>query len=261
MDDAPSPSPLSPPPSPPLHGSPDWSLPDLAGLIDHALLSPTLTADDYDRGCDLAAAYEVASVCVSPHKIADAARRLRGTGVKTGTVIGFPHGLHASKIKAAEARAALADGAVELDMVVNVPRVRSGDWDYVAADLAAVTTAAREAGAQTKVIFETAYLNDAQKIKLCELCGVVGADWVKTSTGFAPAGATDHDLQLMRQHAPPGVAVKASGGIKTLDRLLEVRALGVTRVGLSGTAAVLGEACDRLGLPRRWKEAATDGDY
>ncbi|NNJ27504.1 deoxyribose-phosphate aldolase [Alienimonas chondri] len=239
----------------------DWSLEDLAGLIDHALLAPTLTDDDYDRGCDLAAAYGVASVCVSPHKIADVARRLAGTGVKTGTVIGFPHGLNAAAIKAAEARTALADGAVELDMVVNVSRVLSGDWDDVGRDIAGVTSAAREVGAKTKVIFETGHLNDAQKAKLCELCGVAGADWVKTSTGFGPGGATDHDLKLMLAHAPPGVEVKASGGIKTLDRLLEVRALGVTRVGMSGTAAILGEASDRLGLPRRWAEQSDDSSY
>jgi len=238
---------------------PDWTLPDLAGLIDHALLAPTLTDADYDRGCDLAAAYEIASVCVSPHGIPRVARRLAGTGVKVGTVIGFPHGLHATPTKAAEAETALADGAVELDMVVNVSRVLSGDWDYVARDIAAVTSAARSVGAKTKVIFETGYLDDAQKAKLCAICGVAEADWVKTSTGFGPGGATDHDLELMKTHAPPGVEVKASGGIKTLDRLLEVRAIGVTRVGMSGTAAVLGDACDRLGLPRRWSEASNGG--
>ncbi|MEM9702572.1 MAG: deoxyribose-phosphate aldolase [Planctomycetota bacterium] len=248
-------------PSAPPSASDGWTLDDLAGLIDHALLSPTLVAEDYDRGCDLAAAYQVASVCVSPHKVTHVARRLAGTGVKTCTVIGFPHGLHVPSIKAAEARAALAEGAVELDMVVNVSRVLDGDWDHVAQDIAGVTTAAREAGAKTKVIFETGHLNDAQKIKLCELCGIAGADWVKTSTGFGPGGATDHDLQLMVKHAPPGVEVKASGGLKTLDRLLEVRALGVTRAGMSGTAAVLGEACDRLGIPRRWDSPATPQGY
>ena len=237
----------------------DYTLADLAGLIDHALLKPTLTAADYDAGCDLAAAYEVAGVCVSPHAAAGAAARLRGTGVKVGTVVGFPHGLHATAAKAAEAKLALADGAVELDMVVNVSRVLSGDWAYVERDVAAVAAAARAVGAKTKVIFETGYLDDAQKRTLCELCGVAGADWVKTATGFGPGGATDHDLKLMRAAAPPGVAVKASGGIGTLDRFLEVRALGVTRVGLSGTAAVLGEACDRLGLPRRWHDAGAGG--
>ena len=237
----------------------DWTLPDLAGLIDHALLSPTLVVEDYDRGCDLAAAYQVASVCVSPFQVAHVARRLAGTGVKTGTVIGFPHGLNATAVKVAEARTALADGAVELDIVVNISRVLSGAWDDVGGEIAAVAAAAREVGAKTKVIFEVCYLEDAQIVRLCELCGVAGADWVKTSTGFGPGGATDHALQLMLAHAPPGVEVKASGGIKTLDRLLEVRALGVTRAGLSGTAAVLGEACDRLGLPRRWSEPATGG--
>ncbi|MFH5805867.1 deoxyribose-phosphate aldolase [Alienimonas sp. DA493] len=238
---------------------PDWTLPDLAGLIDHALLTPTLTAADYDRGCDLAAAYQIASVCVSPHAVARVANRLAGTGVRVGTVIGFPHGLNTPAVKRVEAETALRDGAVELDMVANVSRVRSGDWAAVSADIAAVTKIARDLGAKTKVIFETGYLTNPQKIRLCELCGVAGADWAKTSTGFGPGGATDHDLNLLRQHAPPGVEVKASGGIKTLDRLLEVRALGVTRVGMSGTAAVLGEACDRLGLPRRWSEPTDAG--
>ena len=244
------------------HAAPaDWTLPDLAGLIDHALLAPTLAAADYAAGCDLAAVYQVASVCVSPHAVRDCAARLAGTGVKVGTVVGFPHGLHTTAVKRAEAEAALADGAVELDMVVNISRVRSGDWDFVERDVAAVCAAARSVGGKTKVIFETCYLDTPQKVRLCAIAGVAGADWVKTSTGFGTAGATDHDLKLMRQHAPPGVAVKASGGIKTLDRLLEVRALGVTRAGLSGTAAVLGEACDRLGLPRRSAAAASGGAY
>ena len=237
--------------------APDYSLADLAGLIDHAVLSPVAGPAELEAGCALAAAYGVASVCACPHLVADAARLLRGTGVRVGTVIAFPHGTSAPAAKAAEAEVALADGAVELDMVANAGRALAGDWDFVERDIAAVAAKARAAGAKTKVIFETGRYDDlpdggAEIVRrLCEVCGVAGADWVKTSTGFGPRGAGDDDLRRMTAAAPPGVQVKASGGIRTLDRLLEVRALGVTRAGLSGTAAVLGEACDRLGIARR----------
>ena len=245
--------------------TPDFSLADLAGLIDHAVLKPTAGPADLEAGCALAAAYEVASVCVCPHFVADAARLLLGTGVKVGTVIAFPHGTAATAAKAHEADVALADGAVELDMVINAGRALAGDWNYVERDVAAVAAKARAAGAKTKVIFETGRFDgdgyEASLRRLCELCGVAGADWVKTATGFGPRGASDEDLRIMTAAAPPGVEVKASGGVRTLDRLLEVRALGVTRVGLSGTADVLGEACDRLGLPRRAAGAATGGAY
>ena len=245
--------------------TPDFSLADLAGLIDHAVLKPTAGPADLEAGCALAAAYEVASVCVCPHFVADAARLLLGTGVKVGTVIAFPHGTAATAAKAHEADVALADGAVELDMVINAGRALAGDWEYVENDIAAVAAKARAAGAKTKVIFETGRFDgdgyEASLRRLCELCGVAGADWVKTATGFGPRGASDEDLRIMTAAAPPGVEVKASGGVRTLDRLLEVRAAGVTRVGLSGTADVLGEACDRLGLPRRAAGAATGGAY
>ena len=187
------------------HAAPaDWTLPDLAGLIDHALLAPTLTAADYAAGCDLAAAYQVASVCVSPHAVRDCAARLAGTGVKVGTVVGFPHGLNTTAVKRAEAEAALADGAVELDMVVNISRVLSGDWDHVERDIAAVCAAARSVGGKTKTIFETCYLDDAQKARLCAIAGVAGADWVKTSTGFGTAGATDPRPEVDATARPAG---------------------------------------------------------
>ena len=226
----------------------EFTLPDIAGLIDHALLAPTLTPADFDAGCDLAAAHAVATVCVSPHGVRRCADRLAGTGVGVGTVIGFPLGGHASRVKRFEAEAALADGATELDTVVNVGRVRAGDWGYVADDLAAVLAPARDAGAWVKVIFETCYLGDDQKARLCELSAAAGADWVKTSTGFGSAGATPDDVRLMRSHTPPSVGVKASGGVRTLDDVLLYRGLGCTRVGCSGTAQILTEARRRLGM-------------
>src|SRR5690349_17607684 len=163
---------------------PDYTLADLAKMFDHSLLQPTLTDSDLDRGFQVARDYRVASVCVKPYAVGRAAAALRGSGVLVGTVIGFPHGGHLSKIKAAEAEAAMADGAVELDMVVNVGKVLSGDWDYVREDIAAVIDRAHRAGAQVKVIFENCFLTDAQKIRLCEICGALRADWVKTSTGY-----------------------------------------------------------------------------
>jgi deoxyribose-phosphate aldolase len=153
----------------------------------------------------------------------------------------------------AEALQALADGGAELDMVVNVSKVLSGDWAYVRDDIQAVIEVTHEHGQRVKVIFENAYLQDEQKIRLCEICGELRADWVKTSTGYAPGGApsgvTDADLILMRKYSPPQVQVKAAGGVRTLDRLLEVRALGVTRVGATQTAAMLDECKRRLALP------------
>ena len=163
-----------------------------------------------------------------------------------GTTIGFPHGGHVTAIKVAESRQAAADGARELDMVVNIGKVLSGDWHYVADDMRAVVEAAHRDGALVKVIFENCFLNDAQKERLCEICGEAGADFVKTSTGYGDGGATDDDLRLMRRCSPPRVQVKAAGGVRTLDRLLAVRALGVTRVGATATKAILDECNARL---------------
>jgi len=171
---------------------------------------------------------------------------LKGSPVKASTTIGFPHGGHTTAAKLAETKQALADGGEELDMVVNISRVLSGDWDYVRADIKAVVDAAHAAGQKVKVIFENCYLKDEQKIRLCQICGELGADWVKTSTGFGTSGATLEDLALMRKHSPASVQVKAAGGVRDLDMLLKVRELGVTRCGARSTKEILDEAKKRL---------------
>lgn len=225
-----------------------WTYLDIARMIDHSLLNPTLTAEELDAGCRLARRYDVASVCILPCAVPRCVEILRGSAVQAGTTVGFPHGGHTTAVKVAEARRALADGAAELDMVVNISQVLSGDWAYVRQDIAAVVDAAHEQQARVKVIFENCYLQDAHKIRLCEICGELRADWVKTSTGYGPGGATIEDLKLMRRHAPPFVQVKAAGGVRDLDKLLEVRALGVTRCGASKTREMLEECRRRLGL-------------
>jgi deoxyribose-phosphate aldolase len=221
---------------------------DIAKMIDHSLLNPALTVAELDQGCRLALAYDVASVCILPYYLKRAAHLLAESTVTPGTTIGFPHGCHATPVKVAEAAQALSDGGAELDMVVNISKVLSGDWDYVRSDIAAVIGVAHAAGAKVKVIFENCYLNDEQKIRLCEISSELNADWVKTSTGFGTGGSTDDDLRLMRKHSAPSVQVKAAGGIRDLDALLRVRALGVTRSGATRTAAMLEECRGRLGL-------------
>ena len=227
----------------------NWTYADVAKMIDHSLLNPTLTVADLEAGCRLAVAYDVASVCIMPYYLARCGELLAGSTVQPSTTIGFPHGGHTTAIKAAEAERAVADGCQELDMVVNISQVLSGNWDYVATDIGAVIDVAHAAGRKVKVIFENAYLQDSHKIRLCEICSDLNADWVKTSTGYAPSGATHDDLRLMRKHSAPHVQVKAAGGVRTLDELLAVRALGVTRCGASRTADMLGEARKRLGMP------------
>ncbi len=222
---------------------------DVAKMIDHSLLNPTLTAVDLEQGIQLAKDYDAASVCILPYALKRCAGLLQGTTVKASTTIGFPHGGHTTAIKLAETKQALADGGEELDMVVNISQVLSGNWDYVAQDIRAVVEETHAAGQKVKVIFENAYLNDDQKIRLCEICSEIGADWVKTSTGYAPTGATHADLILMRKHAAPHIQVKAAGGVRDLDALLAVRALGVTRCGATRTATMLDDARLRLGLP------------
>jgi len=222
------------------------SLADLAKMFDHSLLQPTLTDADLERGFEVAREYQVASVCVKPYGVPRATSALKGSGVLVGTVIGFPHGGHTTRVKRAEAETAMADGAAELDMVVNIGKVLSKDYAYIRDDIAAVVEAAHRQATKVKVIFENCFLQDEHKIELCRICGELRADWVKTSTGYGDSGATDHDLALMRKHSPAHVQVKAAGGVRTYDRVLAVRALGVTRIGATATKAILDECRQRL---------------
>jgi deoxyribose-phosphate aldolase len=226
----------------------DYTYESIARMIDHSLVNPTLTVDQLEDGLRVAAAYQVATVSIMPFYIARAAEALGGTGVKPGATVGFPHGSHATATKVAEAELCLREGAQELDMVCNVSQVLSGDWRSVFEDIQAVADVAHAAKAKLKVIFENCFLNDTQKIRLCGICGEAGADWLKTSTGYASGGATIEDLRLMLDHAPAGVQVKAAGGIRDLDALLKVRAMGVTRVGATRTAPMLDECRKRLGM-------------
>ena len=212
----------------------------LAKTIDHSLLRPELTEADVINGCEIAKRYNVASVCVKPCHVTLAARLLKGTTVAVGTVIGFPHGAHTTAIKVAEAKDALANGAVELDMVLNIGELRSGNLDYVRQDIRAVVEAAG-GKALVKVILENAYLTDEQKVQACKLVEEAGANFVKTSTGYAPSGATIPDLKLMRASVGPQMQVKAAGGVRTLDAALEVIDVGVTRIGATATAAIMDE--------------------
>jgi deoxyribose-phosphate aldolase len=212
---------------------------DIAKTIDHSLLRPELDDAFVESGCRLAARYDVASVCVRPADVRRACALLGGTDVAVGTTIGFPHGNHRTETKVFEARQALADGATELDMVIQIAALRSGRDADVEADIAAVVEVAHAAGAIVKVIFENAYLTDEQKIRACHLAEAAGADFVKTSTGFAPSGATHDDLRLMRANTSPHIGVKAAGGVRTLDALLAVMELGVTRIGATATETII----------------------
>jgi deoxyribose-phosphate aldolase len=210
----------------------------LAKVIDHSLLKPELTEAEVIAGCELARRYHVASVCVKPADVQLAAGLLQGSDVAVGTVVGFPHGNSTTAIKVAEARQALEDGATELDMVINIGALRSGKTDYVRDEIAAVVAAA--AGrALVKVIFENAYLTDEQKVTACHLTEEAGADFVKTSTGFAPTGATLEDVRLMRASVSPKMQVKCAHGVRTLPALLDMIDAGVTRSGATATATIL----------------------
>jgi deoxyribose-phosphate aldolase len=226
----------------------DFDYSAIAKMIDHSLLNPTLTTRELQDGCALAIRYNVASVCIMPFSLARCAAMLHGTTVHASTTIGFPHGGHTTAIKVAEAEQALKDGGQELDVVVNISATRSGDWQYVRDEIAALTESIHAEKAKIKVIFENSYQDDAAKIRLCEICGEIGVDWVKTSTGYAPSGATIPDLELMRRHSPSHVQVKAAGGIRDLDALLAVRAIGVSRVGATRTESMLEDCRRRLGL-------------
>ncbi len=226
----------------------DYTYEDIAKMIDHSLLSPVLTDRQLEQGCQVAVDYNAASVCIMPYYLRRCADILKGSTVRASTTIGFPHGGHTTAVKLAEAKQALDDGGEELDMVANISKVLSGDWDYVRAEIKAVIDLTHASNQKVKVIFENCFLDDRHKIKLCEICGDLKADWVKTSTGYGSGGATIEDLKLMRKHSPKHVQVKAAGGIRDLDALLEVRTLGVTRVGASRTTDIL-DACKlRLGI-------------
>ena len=230
----------------------------ILGMIDHALLHPTLTDTQIRAELGLLSKHKLASVCIKPYAVSMAVEMLAGTGTATGTVIGFPHGSPLPGIKAAEARQAFDDGAHDVDMVVNVGKVLSGEWAFVRDDVRAVLDVTRERGGVIKVIFETDYLSlDSDKIRLCEICSELEVDFVKTSTGFgfvkqadggfATHGAQDKDLILMRKHCPPSVGVKASGGVRTLNDVLRVIKLGVTRIGTSSTLAIYKAAVEKMG--------------
>jgi deoxyribose-phosphate aldolase len=216
-------------------------------MIDHSLLRPELTEADVRAGCALAAENNVASACVRPCDVALAAGLLATTTVRVGTVIGFPHGNSRTDIKVAEARLALDDGARELDMVLNIGRLRSGHDHDVRNDIRAVVEAAAGGNAIVKVILENAYLDDVQKVRGCQLAEAAGAHFVKTSTGFAPSGATFYDLRLMRASVSAAIGVKAAGGVRSLDTLLAMAALGVTRFGATATQSILDDLRERGG--------------
>jgi deoxyribose-phosphate aldolase len=220
---------------------------DIAKTIDHSLLRPELDDTFVEDGCRLAAKYDVASVCVRPADVQRARAILTGTDVAVGTTIGFPHGNHDTETKVLEAKRALADGATELDMVIKIGALKSGRDSDVEDDIRAVVEVAHAAGAIVKVIFENAYLTDAEKVRACRLTEAAGADFVKTSTGFAPSGATHEDLRLMRANTSAHVQVKAAGGVRTLDALLAVMEIGVTRIGATATETIIQDFRARKG--------------
>ncbi len=234
----------------------------VAKTIDHSLLRPELDDAFLEDGCRLAARYDVASVCVPPIHVRRAHSILAATDVRVGTVVGFPHGYCTTETKVGETRQALADGATEIDMVIQIGALRSGRNADLEADIRAVVEAAHAGGAIVKVILENAYLTDHEKIRACHATEAAGAEFVKTSTGFAPSGATHDDLRLMRANTSPHVGVKAAGGVRTLDALIEVMNLGVARVGATATAAIIDDfRARKSGVAPAVARAAADGGH
>lgn len=217
------------------------TLQDLAAMIDHSLLQPVLTDEELEAGCKVAVQYRCATVCIKPYYLSRCSELLLGSGVLPSTTIGFPHGGHTTAIKVAEARQALADGGRELDLVVNIGKVLTGDWEYVHTDIQSVLEVVHGEGALLKVIFENCYLEDRHKVALCETCSDLRVDFVKTSTGYGTGGSTIADLLLMRKHSAEWVQVKAAGGVRTLSDALAVREAGATRFGATRTAEILAE--------------------
>lgn len=245
-----------------------YSYEELAGMIDHSLLHPTMTDSELEEGCRIASRYGTASVCIKPYYVSRAAEILAGTGIAVCTVIGFPHGGSVTESKRYEAELACRDGATEIDMVINIGKALSSDWDYVSSDIRAVVEEAHQHGAIVKVIFENDYMpDDAIKTRLCQICEAVHADYVKTSTGYgfvkgadgkySSQGATEHDLRLMRASCSPQVQIKAAGGVRDLDALIRCRDLGCGRVGATATVVMMDEYRRREPLPDR-EETAGD---
>jgi len=230
---------------------------EIAKMIDHSLLAPSMTDAEMEKGCEIALKYNVASVCIKPYAIKQAVEWLKGSDVLVGTVIGFPHGNSSIEVKAFETKQSIQDGAVEIDMVINTGKVMSEDWEYVERELGKIVGITKKHNAILKVIFENDFLpEDKYKIRLCEICTSLQIDYVKTSSGFgfvkgedgrySYKGATIEDLKLMRKHSGKHVHVKAAGGVRTLDELLAVKETGVTRVGASATQAIMEEAIERF---------------
>jgi deoxyribose-phosphate aldolase len=231
---------------------------EIAKMIDHSLLHPTMTDKDLKEGCELAKYYDAASVCIKPYAVKDAVKWLKGSDVMVCTVIGFPHGNSSTDVKVYETEKSCQEGAVEIDMVVNIGKVLQEDWDYVSKEIEAIVAITKKHKAALKVIFENDYLpEDKYKIKLCEICSAAKVEFVKTSTGYgfikgsdgkySYEGATEHDLKLMRKHSAPEVQIKAAGGVRTLEDLLKVKSWGVTRIGATATATILEDAKKKYG--------------
>jgi len=224
---------------------------DLAKMIDHSLLHPTMTDAEIRKGCELARNYDVATACIKPYSIPLAKEVLAGSDVGICSVIGFPHGNSTTAIKVKETEAAVKEGSTEIDMVINVGKALGGHWDYVHAEIKAIN----DASPVLKVIFENDYLQETHIIRLCEICSEIGVAFVKTSTGYgfvkqdngmySYKGATLEHLKLMRKHCPPSVQIKAAGGVRSLDDLLLVQSLGVTRIGATATVIILEDAKKR----------------
>jgi len=225
----------------------DYTVQDIAKMIDHSLLKPQLTDEEIIAGCEVAKKYDVASVCCPPFALATVAKLLEGTDIRPSTVIGFPHGYNKTETKAFEAEQAIKDGCIELDMVLNISKLKSGDHEYVLNDIKTICDIAHANNAFVKVIFENFYLTNEEKVTACKLCEKAGADWVKTSTGFAGGGATIEDLKLMRANVSEKIQVKAAGGVRTLDAALEVREVGCTRFGATATEIIIEDCYKRKG--------------
>jgi deoxyribose-phosphate aldolase len=216
-----------------------YSIEDIASMIDHSLLKPNLTDDEIVEGCKIADKYQVASVCVRPADVMLAKEILKQSKVLVSTVIGFPHGSTTTYTKLEEAKEAIKNGAVELDMVLHIGKLKSGKYDYVKEDIKTVVEYAHSKSVKVKVIFENCFLTETEIIKACEICNEIGVDWVKTSTGYGTGGAEDKDIKIMRKYSKPEIQVKAAGGIRTLERAIEVKELGCTRFGATATITIL----------------------